>query len=76
MWKKLCKNLRKVKVKEMNKDNNIRYTYTITPNAWNLILNVTPGKNYIDEVENKLVVMSEYKDAKEVLSKFTLHGKN
>jgi hypothetical protein len=51
---------------------NITYTYTVNPNSWNLVLNFTPQSVIDDEIEKKLTVMSEYKDAKSVLVKFTL----
>lgn len=50
-------------------------TYTVNPNSGNIILNFnTSNIDYL--IENKLESMTEYKDAKEVLTKFTLHGKN
>lgn len=63
----------------MNDNQKPTYTYTITalPNTqWNLVLNI-PLKRDIDaEVEKKLTTMQEYTDAKNLLGKFTLNGKN
>jgi hypothetical protein len=55
-------------------DKNITYTYTVNPDSWNLVVCFTPQSVMDDEIEKKLTVMSEYKDAMAVLSKFTQHG--
>jgi hypothetical protein len=39
-----------------------------------MIVCFTPQSVMHDEIEKKLTVMSEYKDAMAVLSKFTQHG--
>ena len=54
------------------------YTYTIKPgvSGWNLVLNVTPKRDIDAEIEKKLTTMPEYKEAQNVLNKFTLHGKD
>lgn len=51
-------------------------TYTIKPSACNIILCYTTQDRLEYEIEKKLTDMSEYKDAKLVLSKFTQHGQN
>lgn len=46
-------------------------TYTVNPNVPNIILQFNTGNlDYL--IENKLEHMTEYPDAKSVLSKFTL----
>ncbi len=46
-------------------------TYTVNPNSPNIILQFNTGNlDYL--IENKLEHMTEYTDAKSVLSKFTL----
>ena len=50
-------------------------TYTVNPNLPNIILQFNTGNlDYL--IENKLEHMTVYPDAKSVLNKFTLNGKN
>ena len=51
-------------------------TYTVNPWSTSVILKLIPAVDESQEIENKLSNMSEYKDAKSVLSKFTQHGQN
>lgn len=60
-------------------DKNKTYTYTINT------ANINPSVLYVNlnipepievTIDRKLTTMQEYKEAKEVLKKFTLNGKN
>lgn len=60
-------------------DKNKTYTYTINTAKINpsvLYVNLNIPEPIEVTIDRKLTTMQEYKEAKEVLKKFTLNGKN